>query len=173
MSILIRGEVPERLNGPVLKTGGRKSRGFESHPLRHALLSILAVAVLLVGCSLTARKFDLSFPAADNLAELPVVVTDETGLVGTIEIVRIDPPPVLPRGFVTIAGHPNAVAVHWVGGACEASVAITVSGSDQLTFAVAITAGPGACDAMGIQRAVRIDLGRPVDVSRTSVTFDP
>ena len=136
-------------------------------------MSILAVAVLLGSCSLTARKFDLTFPAVDNLAELPVVVTDETGLVGAVEVVRIDPPPVLPRGFVTIAERPNAVAVHWVGGACEASVAITVSGSDQLTFAVAITSGPGACDAIGIQRAVRIDLGRPVDTSKTTVTFDP
>ena len=33
-AILGGGEVPERLNGPVLKTGGRKPRGFESHPLR-------------------------------------------------------------------------------------------------------------------------------------------
>jgi len=30
-----RGEVPERSNGAVLKTVGRKPRGFESHPLRH------------------------------------------------------------------------------------------------------------------------------------------
>ena len=156
-----------------MKTGGRKSRGFESHPLRHTLVLILAVAALLATCSVTARKFDLTFPAADNLAELPVVVTDETGLVGAVEVVRIDPPQVLARGFVTIAGRPNAVAVHWVGGACEASVAITVSGSDQLTFAVATTSGPGTCDAIGIQRAVRIDLGRPVDTSKTTVTFDP
>ena len=32
--MLARGEVPERLNGAVLKTVGRKPRGFESHPLR-------------------------------------------------------------------------------------------------------------------------------------------
>ncbi len=39
VAILSGGEVPERLNGPVLKTGGRKSRGFESHPLRQKDLS--------------------------------------------------------------------------------------------------------------------------------------
>ncbi len=37
VGILTGGEVPERLNGPVLKTGARKCRGFESHPLRHRL----------------------------------------------------------------------------------------------------------------------------------------
>ena len=30
----MRGGVPERLNGTVLKTVGCKPRGFESHPLR-------------------------------------------------------------------------------------------------------------------------------------------
>ena len=33
-AILGRGEVAERSNAPVLKTGDRKVRGFESHPLR-------------------------------------------------------------------------------------------------------------------------------------------
>ena len=32
-----RGGVAERLNAAVLKTAGRKSRGFESHPLRQYL----------------------------------------------------------------------------------------------------------------------------------------
>ena len=34
---------------PDLKTGGRKSRGFESHPLRHAIPAILILAALLSG----------------------------------------------------------------------------------------------------------------------------
>ena len=34
--MLDRGEVAERLKAAVLKTAGRKPRGFESLPLRHA-----------------------------------------------------------------------------------------------------------------------------------------
>jgi hypothetical protein len=35
-SILLRGEVSEWLMVPLSKSGVRKHRGFESHPLRHS-----------------------------------------------------------------------------------------------------------------------------------------
>ena len=38
-AILDTGEVAEWLKAAVLKTAGRKSRGFESHPLRHTTLT--------------------------------------------------------------------------------------------------------------------------------------
>ena len=173
MSILTRGEVPERLNGPVLKTGGRKSRGFESHPLRHPFVSIVAVGVLLAGCSLTARKFDLSFQAEGGRPALPVVVVDEAGLVELVAPVRSNPPPVIPRGMSTMEASPNAVFVFWTGAECEERATITVSGSDHLTIAVAITSNPDFCGVSGIRREVLIQLTRPVDTSRTTVTFEP
>ena len=157
---------------PGLKTLGRKSRGFESHPLRLAFVAIVAVAVLLAGCSFTARKFDFTFPAEGGRPELPVVLSDETGLVDVVGPVGLDPPPVFPEGMTTLEASPSALIAHWTGGECEESVAITVSGSDSLTIAVAIKNSPDACDAIGVRRQVLIQLTRPVDTSRTTVTFE-
>ena len=131
------------------------------------------IAGLLAGCSLTARKFDLTFQAEGGRPELPVVVTDETGLVDLVAPVRTNPPPLIPRGMSTVEASPNVVTVFWAAAECETGASITLTGSDHLTIKVALTNSPDTCGAIGIRREVLIQLTRPVDTARTTVTFDP
>jgi hypothetical protein len=151
----------------------RSFAGGSEHPRRYAVAAVVALAVVFAACSLAARKFDLVLSAGGAAEELPVVVTDETGLVLNVGEASLDAPAPLPRGLMTLNGEPDTVIVHWVGGACDEGVAMTVSGSDDLTIAVAITSSPEACDAVGVPRAVFIKIVRAFDMSRTSVTFDP
>ena len=103
-----RGEVPERLNGPVLKTGGRKSRGFESHPLRqHSLaaivvlvLPLLLAAVVVGACSLVpGRQFPFGFLENGAAPELQGVLNDKTGAVVRVTTIQhMEPPPPIDGG---------------------------------------------------------------------------
>ena len=113
--------MPERLNGPVLKTGGRKSRGFESHPLRQppavaniapilgrpvvdlaVLLSAMVIAVVLVGCSsVGVRTFGYAFPPEGGRPGLPVLLTDHAGAVAQLDEAPPGLQPVAAEGFMT------------------------------------------------------------------------
>jgi hypothetical protein len=77
LGILIRGEVSEWLMVPLSKSGVRKHRGFESHPLRHTRTSwtgqpfvapsapsLTHIEVRSVGCSAAPRS-DLAPEARD------------------------------------------------------------------------------------------------------------
>ena len=172
MGILHAGEVPERLNGPVLKTGARKCRGFESHPLRQptgAGLASLAVALLVIGCQLLpARTFVHTFPAAEGGQPLPLTLTDRTGLVTGLDAAPDGFQLLADDGFGAVPGRPRALVAHWVGGACDDRVAITAEGPG-LTLTVETTVRPVACEGVGILRAVVIELAAPLDRSRTSI----
>ena len=73
-----RGGVGEWLKPPVLKTGRRKPRGFESRPLRHFLLAP----------RLSRRSTRLGFPWQQGLLHLPVIdAVDENRM--TDGIVRL------------------------------------------------------------------------------------
>ena len=170
VGILLRGEVPERLNGPVLKTGGRKSRGFESHPLRHALLA--AIALALAGCSfLPGRQIVFGFPARDGVPELRGVLTDTTGSVTRVTTIEgMDPVPPFDRGMMTLGDEPNTRVVYWID-ACDESVAIAVTPEGGVTIRVTTTPRAGPCDLVGIRRYVRIWFNAPPDDSRTTVEF--
>ena len=170
VAILPRGEVPERLNGPVLKTGARKCRGFESHPLRQATIAILGV-LAVVGCSVFSRTFDFSIPAEGNRDALPVVLHDETGQVAALGEAPANAIPVLDNGLLTLRDNPNALVIHWTGGVCDTGALITATGSDQLTFTLKITTRPGECILIGVSRSVLVLLTHPVDMSRTSFRF--
>ena len=160
--------MPERLNGPVLKTGGRKSRGFESHPLRHALAACLAAAVL-AGCAFTVQSFILSFPAQGEVPELHGVLNDQTGLVVSVEDVVPGPAPVA-EFMSRDPTKPNQVVIQWRSESCDARVEITVSGTEHLTILVEPKSRERICELGGAPRAVLIEFSRPLDLAKT--TFD-
>ncbi len=132
-------------------------------------------AVLLAGCSFVARTFDLAFPADAglNLAELPIVLRDETGQVVSVAVAPPIANVVGDVGMATIQGNVNAVILHWLGGSCDERVSITASGSGQITFTLSTAERAGACDAVGHPRGVMVQLAHPVDMSRTSFTIEP
>ena len=175
VATLQRGEVPERLNGPVLKTGARKCRGFESHPLRHALWVVVA-AVALAGCSfLPGKQFPFGFPPRDGIPELRGVLTDKTGAVTHVTTIEgMDPIPPFDRGMSILGDADNSVIVWWID-ACEKGLAIEVidNGNGAADIDVTLVPGAGACDLVGVRRYVRIRFAEPVDQMQTSVDFLP
>jgi hypothetical protein len=137
--------------------------------------TVLLTALILAGCSLFGgvRTFGFSFPAEGNMQALPVLLTDHSGSV--VEILGAPGfEPLIDEGIATIPEDPNAVVAHWIGGFCDASVAITVhETSGFLDIIVATTRRPGDCEAIGIQRAVLIKLSSRADMSRIGIKFEP
>jgi hypothetical protein len=163
--------VPERLNGPVLKTGGRKSRGFESHPLRHEPW-LLALA-LLAGCYVQNRDapepryFQFVFPASGQLAALPGQVADLTGMVSAVDVDPASPPVAVgDRPFVRSApGRPTAVVVGWSGGTCDqrADLELGESGRRTPVFTLKLLSGHGGCHLEEVQRLLVVSFDHAVD----------
>ena len=135
----------------------------------------LALAVLVVGCSLIGgRTFGFAFPAVENFGAVPVVLTDYSATIASVDEGPRDLAFLDDEGFLPVPEDPNAVVLHWLGGGCDESVAIEVRDTGRLSFAVTTTVRQGLnCDAIGIQRAVLVQLSRPVDPSRLDVRFTP
>jgi hypothetical protein len=138
-----------------------------------AILATLAIAV--AGCSLlgAVTTFGFEFPADGPIAALPVTVSDASGTVVGTGQAPDGHRPLVGGGFSTVPEDPNAIVVHWIGGACDASVAMSVRDTGTITVHVVTTRRPGACDLLGISRALLIQFSHPIDASRTSVDFDP
>jgi len=90
----------------------------------------------------------------------------------SVDDVAPGPAPVMDDFMSRDPTKPNDVTIQWLGGACEARVEITVSGADNLTILVAPKRRDGACDLVGVPRAVRIHFTRPLDPSRTSFDIE-
>jgi hypothetical protein len=131
---------------------------------------MVTAAVLLVGCTFTVKSFLFSFPAEGAIPELPGVLNDQTGLVVSVDEVAPAEALVMDDFMSRDATMPKEVRIQWLGGACDARVEITVSGTEHQTILVAPKRREGVCDASGIPRAVRIEFTRPLDPSQT--TFD-
>jgi hypothetical protein len=140
-----------------------------------AAVMLAMLAITVAGCSLfgSVTTFGFAFPANGNIAALPVTVSDATGTVVSADQAPAGFLPVVDEGFSTVIENPNAIVVHWIGGACDASVAMSVRDTGTITVHVATTRKPGACDLLGVSRAVLMQFSHPIDASRTSVGFDP
>src|SRR5215213_9230885 len=173
------GEVPERLNGPVLKTGARKCRGFESHPLRHRAQAalFLLVGFALAGCSIagfeTAKDsdaprdqyFQLALPGADGAGPVPMQVADTMEMVTRADIDLRNPPlrGVDAAPFVgPVPGRDDALLVGWPGG-CEERADLALERSEfgpNLTLKLVLRRG--GCDAAIVARRVIVTFDAPV-----------
>jgi hypothetical protein len=128
--------------------------------------------VVLGACSVVPEFGPRSWRlATSNQAgvEQSVQVTDTSGLVRDV---AFDPADANLFGGVTApAGRPNRLDVPWTAGPCDAATTITIARSGPgLAVTVAITPGPGPCDAFGIPRAIRLTLADPVLPAAVSVT---
>ena len=131
--------------------------------------AVLAIAVL-GGCStFGVRTFGYAFPAEDGRAAVPVLLTDHAGAVTEIDQAPPGVQPIADAGFMAVPDMPNALVIHWIGGACDEKVDIDVKESGGLTFTLSTAVRPVACDAVAIPRAVLVKLTRPLDPSRTTL----
>ena len=135
----------------------------------------IAAALLLATCSfLPGRQFAFGFPADGAVPELRGVLTDKTGnVVKVTTIQKVDPAPPIDRGMMTFADRPTSVMAHWIGGACDESIAIEVTPDGGATITVSTIVKPVACEGIGIPRYVMIELSAPPDLSRTTIRFAP
>jgi hypothetical protein len=141
---------------------------------RRALVAALGlvVAAWLVGCVPGApRTHTLTFPGQGDLAQLPVVLDDRTGLV-----VRIEPGPGDVPGLVDddaaigLPGDPTAVVVRWLGGMCDKQANLTLEDRQgTLWLSVRTDRDFGGCRLAGISRPITLYFATPVDATRIRV----
>ena len=136
---------------------------------------VVAVAIALGACEGELEPADphswtAVFPAMGAVKALPVAVADQTGVVIGVE---------LSNGFASfqeganaVAGRPNALAIGWVGGACDRQVAITVTKSGRWTVAIQTAQAAGACILVGFSRDVILMTRQPVDAAAVDVIAD-
>lgn len=140
--------------------------------LRRAI--VLAVFAMLVGaaCQSSGRAFDTTLGKETDYP-LPVTLTDETTFVTAIApaaandastdnepAVRADP------------DDPDGLVLTWLGGACDKNAAarfLVQNGGYLLHLATDRGLGLGGCIALGVPRALRITLSRPIPADSISV----
>ena len=132
-----------------------------------SLLSAAAIAA----CSgpSSSRQFSAVLQLSEEAHPLPVVLSDETGLVTGMASVPMDPH----ADYTELAAQadptdPNAFIVRWLGGACDNDASLRfyrAEGVYVLNVALHGKVGfPGGCTALGIPRDIRILTSSPIPV---------
>jgi hypothetical protein len=137
------------------------------------VLAAVLAALLLASCSvlLPARTFTVVIEGEGNLQPVTVQLVDETGTVTGIALAEPGFVPA-PDVIQAVDGQPNAVAIGWVGGACDRQVDIEFRANTIPTFTVATRVADGACDLMGVLRGVVITFRGPAEVDRMMIVLD-
>jgi len=139
----------------------------------------MVVAIVVAACDAgtklpVVRTWQLQLPPVDAAPGLLVTVADETGTVKLAELAG-DRMPMMDAfgGVELVDGNPTRLLVGWVGGMCDRSAELRFirDGAGWLAR-VTVDVAPGGCDAMGIGRAVILDLanGAAVDPALVSVS---
>ncbi len=141
------------------------------------LLALLVLAAVALGAcdagtKLPAeRTWNLVLPGVAGTAQLPVAVVDETGTVKLAELAGGRFPAIEGFGGAgNVDGDTTRILVGWIGGSCDqrAEVRFVRSGAG-FRGTVKTTVAAGGCDAMGIQRAVILDLANGLEVVPATV----
>jgi hypothetical protein len=132
-------------------------------------VSLLSAATV-AACSgpSPSRQFRAVLQVSAEAPPLPVVLSDETGLVTGIESAPMDPAADSELAARADPTDPSAFIISWLGGACdndasltfkrlEAAYVLNVAVHGKITF-------PGGCTANGIFRDVRIVTSSPIPI---------
>lgn len=161
---------------PMEHKGGRT----RVHRVGHASGMQMTAATLLIGVALlsaaavaacsgpsSGQQFSAVLQDSAEAPPLPVVLSDETGLVTGIESAPMDPRG--DYGEPTVRADPtdpNAFIISWLGGACDNDASLTfkrAEGVNVLNVAVHGKFGFG-CTAAGVYRDLRIVTSTPIPV---------
>ena len=128
--------------------------------------------LVLAGCVAgPPRTHSITFPALEDVAALPVVLDDRTGLVQRLEVGPAELPGLVDDdGAIGLPGNPMAVAVRWLGGVCDKQANLSLE-DRQGTLWLSITTDRdfGGCRLAGIFRPLILHFATPVDASRIHV----
>jgi hypothetical protein len=144
--------------------------------MRMTAATLLIAASLLSGAAVAAcsgpspsRPFSAVLQVTEETQPLPVVLSDETGLVTGIASWPMDPR----ADYAELAAladptDPNAFIVRWLGGACDHDGSLTFKRHEEgyvLNVTVHGNVGfLGGCTMNGIYRDVRIVTSSPIPV---------
>ena len=143
------------------------------------LAPLALLALIVAGCDPLPASFSAVFPETDEaggfpLAEEPIYVYDASGTVAGVAIADPDLSKLGGQGGGHIDG--DALVLEWMGGACESRVYIVVALDDK-GYRARIHPEPSlpgmlGCPAVGIGRAVRLQLREPPQSQRVVTQVD-
>jgi hypothetical protein len=140
--------------------------------VRSAIALGLFVTVLVAACQPEGRIFEVTLGTESN-DRLPVTLTDGTRLVTGIAQAAVDPVTVGNEPAVRAdPDDPTGLVLTWLGGGCDQDAALrfhVVNGGYVLNLASHGKLGLGGCPAIGLPRAVRIAVSRPIPVDAITV----
>lgn len=134
-------------------------------------MALLALSGAVAGCSepSSSGTFTAKLETSDGSYPLPLVLTDETGLVTGMEAAA--PDPTLDYSDLVARSDPanaNAFIVSWLGGACDKNASLSFKTSEGVYELHVTTHGnigfPGGCTANGIFRDIRILTSKPLPI---------
>jgi len=148
---------------------------------RGVVLAVVGAAVAAAACSApqpTASPalpspggLDVTLPAlGPGLAALPLTIVDHGAIVR--DGVPVDSTSdTFDTRIVAVPGRDDAVLLQWLGGACDERVVVTIAQPDTRHYRVAVDTQRAdvTCPAVGIPRALLLELVKPVPVA----AFDP
>jgi hypothetical protein len=132
-------------------------------------VSLLSAAAVAACSGASSRQFIAVLQFSEETAPLPMVLSDETGLVTGIALAPMDP---LANYAEAVARadptDPNAFIVSWLGGACDNDASLTFKRHEGGYFLHVTVHGnvgfPGGCTMNAIPRDVRIVTSSPIPV---------
>jgi hypothetical protein len=138
------------------------------------IATLLIVAFIALGPVLPSRGLTTVLRGSGDILPLLVTIVDGSGTViavsgGGGELGEGD-------AIVAVAGRPNAIEYHWLGGLCDRAATIRVERSDGSTTLYRSEVQSGTtCLLAGVGRSVVIEFLEPIDprsvVDITNVLF--
>ena len=133
-----------------------------------AALAVAAVlAATLAACWPSGPQYRVTLQDSSEIPPLPIVLTDETGLVTRIEAAQV-PDPIGSSGLAVRPdpSDPDAFVLGWLGGACDNDVALTFKRHQNGYVLTVSTHGKldTGCTLQAITRTVRIVTSAPIPV---------
>lgn len=141
--------------------------------------SVVALALLAIGCDLVTgppdptalqpRTFEASIAMPEWRGPLPLGLIDRTGLVSAVAAAD-------PAAQEGVSRTPDGSGLRyvWVGGACDARVALNLrptSNGYELTNHTEVTGE--TCDSLALVHQINVHLAQPIDPATVTITFVP
>lgn len=158
------------------RSRSRSRLGLAAVALGFALIAVMAILRLAAGPDVPTFRVD--FPQGDIERPLTVVVEDRDGNVTAAArtSVPVDREPEGNFGSTPISGEASTVTLWWMGGACDRETTLRITTRSGGGLHVDISTDRGltlSCPAVGILRAVSVQLEGPTDLSEIGISYEP
>lgn len=127
---------------------------------------VVALVVIACGGPTDAHEYSVSFPGVGRNPAVPMVLTDQAGLVSAVRVYRPEPGE-LPVEVTNPRGDLSTLAVKWLGLDCDRSISATLERSVEGLIRVAVEVDRHTdCLLAGVERAVLLTLNEPIPAGR-------